>query len=590
MSLSVAASIANAAIRANSAAAATVSENVANAATEGYTVKTANRSTTDTAVGYSSITISSVTSSVDQLTLKALIAANADLGAAETTSEYLDTYQQSIGTVDDTNGIDDQISDLADSIASLATDPSSNSNKTTVVEDLSSLAETLRSTSSTIQETRAAADKDIASTVDEINGILNQITEINDAIVSGTAQGSDTATLEDQRATLLNGLSGDIDIRYQVDDTGAVRVWTSSGTALVDAANNAHTLSHTAAATVTADTEYSSTGTSGFDGITAGGVDITTSVKSGKLAALIELRDETLTDQQEQLDKLATTLIDKVNEITNEGTAYPPSSSLTGTTSASATDAISGTGTSYIALLNSDGTSTGSVIEIDWSTISTVQDLMDTVNASGTATASLSSDGKLTIASTSSSTGIGLVDASGTSVGTSGESFSAYFGMNDVLTGTGADDIKVSTTYTDDPSLLPSSSLDADAVAASPASGTRLLSTSEGSVASALNTLFTGSVSFSAAGGLSARTESFADYAGDVLSSAATLADNASDALEDQETYYDNLESTMSSQSGVNTDEETMKLSDIQSAYESAAAVLQVLQDMFDTALSTVSS
>jgi len=590
MSLSVAASIANAAIRANSAAAATVSENIANAATEGYTVKTANRSTTDTAVGYSGVTISSVTSSVDQLTLKALIAAGADLGAAETTSEYLDTYQQSIGTVDDTNGIDDQISDLADSIASLATDPSSDSNKTTVVEDLSSLAETMRSISSTIQETRAAADEDIASTVDEINDILNQITEINDAIVSGTAQGSDTATLEDQRATLLNSLSSDIDIRYQVDDTGAVRVWTSSGTALVDTANNAHTLSHTAAATVSDDTEYGSTGTSGFDGITAGGVDITTSIKSGKLAALIELRDETLPDQQEQLDNLATTFIEKVNEITNEGTAYPPSSSLTGTTSVSATDAISGTGTSYIALLNSDGTSTGSVIEIDWSTISTVQDLMDTVNASGTATASLSSDGKLTIASTSSSVGVGLVDASGTSVGSSGESLSAYFGMNDVLTGTGADDIKVSTIYTDDPSLLPSSALDADAVAASPTSGTRLLSTSEGSVASALNALFTGSVSFSAAGGMSARTESLSDYAGDFLSGAATLADTASDALEDQETYYDNLESTMSSQSGVNTDEETMKLSDIQSAYEAAAAVLQTLQDMFDTALSTVSS
>jgi len=590
MSLSVASSIASAAIRANSAAAATVAENIANAATEGYTVKTANRSTTDTAVGYSSVTISSVTSSVDQLTLKALIAANADLGAADATSSYLDTYQQSIGTVDDSNGIDDQINDLADSIASLATDPSSDSNKTTVIEDLESLAESLRSTSSTIQETRAAADKDIASTVDEVNDLLNQITEINDAIVSGTAQGSDTATLEDQRATLLNSLSSDIGIRYQVDDTGAVRVWTSSGTALVDAANNAHTLSHTAAATVSADTEYSSTGTSGFDGITVGGVDITTSITSGKLGALVELRDETLPDQQERLDNLATTLIDKVNDITNEGTAYPPSSSLTGTTSVSATDAISGTGTSYIALLNSDGTSTGSVVEIDWSTISTVQDLMDTINASGTVTASLSSDGKLTIASASSSTGIGLVDASGASVGSSGEGISAYFGMNDVLTGTGADDIKVSTTYTDDPSLLPSSALDADAVAASPTSGTRLLSTSEGSVASALNTLFTGSVSFSAAGGMSARTESLSDYAGDFLSGAATLADTASDALEDQETYYDNLESTMSSQSGVNTDEETMKLSDIQSAYEAAAAVLQTLQDMFDTALSTVDS
>ena len=51
--------------------------------------------------------------------------------------------------------------------------------------------------------------------------------------------------------------------------------------------------------------------------------DITSSIQSGKIKALIDMRDSTLPDMQAQLDQLATSMQSQVNQIHNRGTAYP---------------------------------------------------------------------------------------------------------------------------------------------------------------------------------------------------------------------------------------------------------------------------
>ena len=86
----------------------------------------------------------------------------------------------------------------------------------------------------------------------------------------------------------------------------------------------------------------------------------------------------------------------------------------------------------------------------------------------------------------------------------------------------------------------------------------------------------------------SARSTTFAGYAGAVIQGAATLADTASAVYDSQNSYTSSLESTFSSRSGVNVDEETAAISTLQSAYEAAAAVMKTLQEMFSTALDMV--
>ncbi|WP_042694984.1 flagellar hook-associated protein FlgK [Azospirillum sp. B506] len=584
MSLRVASSIASSALRTSEVGIAVASSNVANADTDGYTRKTASNVTRSTGVNVASVDITAASSNVDRYLLKTLVSAQSDLGYTDTRNSYLDQMQSAFGSVsaDDSSGTDigSMIDSLADTLGTLATSPESESAKAATVQDLSDLAETLRTTSSSVQSLRAQADDEIATTVDSINESLNSIDSLNDQIVKGKALGQNVADLEDQRNSALKSLAKDIDVTYQVDDSGLMRVSTASGKALVD--TKVHELSYTPAASVSASTVYSASGSSGFNGIMLNGVDITGSSLGGSLGALVQLRDTDLPAQQAELDELATTLMDTLNKIQNQGTSYPAPQSLTGTATVSASDALKVTsGTLRVAVTDSSGTA-AEVLDIDLSTKSTLQDVVDAINTMSNATASISSDGKLVISANSASNGIAL--GGDANDGTTG-SFSDAYGMNDLLTGTGASDIKVATRIANDSSLLATGALSSTSGLTA---GDMVLTSGEGSVAKALSAAFSTSYDFDAAGSLSARKTTFSGYAGAVIQGAATLADKASTAYDSQKTYTSSLESTFSSQSGVNVDEETAAISTLQSAYEAAAAVMKTLQEMFSTALDMV--
>lgn len=586
MSLRVASSIASSALRTSEVGIAVASSNVANADTDGYTRKTASNITRNTGVNVASVDVTAVSSNVDRYLLKTLVSAQSDLGYTDTRNSYLDQMQSAFGSVsdDDSGGTDigSMIDALADTLGTLATSPESESAKAATVQDLSDLAETLRNTSSSIQSLRAQADDEIATTVDTINETLSGIDSLNDRIVKGKALGQNVTDLEDQRNTALKSLSKSIDVTYQVDDSGLMRISTASGKSLLD--SKVHELSYTPAASVSASTVYSASGSSGFGGIMLNGVDITGSSLGGTLGALVQLRDTDLPAQQAGLDELATTLMDRLNAIQNQGTSYPAPQSLTGTETVSASDALKVTGgTLRLAVTDSSGTA-AEVLDIDLSTKSTLQDVVDAINTMSSASASISADGKLVIAATATATGNGIALGGDANDGTTGN-FSDAYGLNDLLTGTGASDIKVATRIANDSSLLATGAL--SSASGLTASDTALTS-GEGSVAKALSAAFSASYDFDAAGSLSARSTSFAGYAGAVIQGAATLADKASTAYDSQKTYTSSLESTFSSQSGVNVDEETAAISTLQSAYEAAAAVMKTLQEMFSTALDMV--
>lgn len=579
MSLRVASSIATSALRTSEVGIAVASSNVANADTDGYTRKTASNVTRSTGTNISSVDVTAVSSNVDRYLLKTLVAAQSDLGYTDTRNSYLDRMQSAFGSVsdDDSGGTDigSMIDALADTLGTLATSPESESAKAATVQDLSDLAESLRSTSSSIQSLRAQADDEIASTVDSINGTLNGIDSLNDQIVKGKALGQNVTDLEDQRNTALKSLATNIDVTYQVDDSGLMRISTASGKSLLD--SKVHELSYTPAASVSASTVYSASGTSGFNGIMLNSTDVTGSSLGGTLGALVQLRDTDLPAQQASLDELATTLMDSLNAIQNQGTSYPAPQSLTGTETVSAGDALKVTsGTLRVAVTDSSGMA-AEVLDIDLSTMSTLQDVVDAINSMSNASAAISADGKLVISANSASSGIALGGDNG--------AFSTAYGMNDLLTGTGASDIKVATRIADDSSLLATGALSSTSGLTA---GDTVLTSGEGSVAQALSVAFSTSHDFDAAGSLSARSTTFAGYAGAVIQGAATLADTASAAYDSQNTYTSSLESTFTSQSGVNVDEETAAISTLQSAYEAAAAVMKTLQEMFSTALDMV--
>jgi len=585
VSLDVALRIATSSLMTTQVQISVASANIANADTAGYTVKTANQVANVTAGVGTGTMITGITSSVDKLLLKSLMQATSALGSADTSNNYLNQLQALYGT---SSGTDSTGTSLANSIASLETaisslsgTPSSAALQANVVSALDDVAAQLRDTSSGIQQLRSDTDSQIASSVGDVNGQLKTIASLNTQIKQAAALGQPTGDLEDQRNTALQDVASQMDVSYFISSTGDMQVYTTSGQTLVD--SSAHLLSYATAATVTASTTYDPTSTGGFSGIMLNGVDVTSQIKSGNIGALTSLRDTVLPAAQDQLDQLANELADSLNAVNNQGTSLPPPSTLTGTTAVTASTKLSATGTVRIAVTDQSG-KLASYSDLNLSSYPTVGDLVSAINGVSGLSASIDSSGHVAISSTGTGTGVSINEMT-SAVGSSGQGLSDWLGLNDLVTGTGASDFAVRSDILSNSGLLPVATLDS---APSLATQSQVLSGGSTTVVNNLYAALTGSTSFSAAGGLGSSTGSFADYAASIISNVATKASAASSDYTAKETTQSTFTSAMSSQSGVNLDEETARITTLQAQYSAASQLIQAINQMFTALMAAV--
>ena len=584
MSLSIARYSAYSALMTTQTQISVASANIANADTEGYTKKTATQvATVSNGIG-TGTTITGISSNVDKLLLKSLFQAVSALGSATVTDSYASQLQSLFGSTSSGDGssgtsIANTIAALETAIADLADTPESETLKAQVVSALDDVAAQLRDTSNQIQTLRSNADQEIASDVDQANDLLATIKDLNDQIVKEQAAGNSTADLEDQRNTALQDLSSLMDINYYSTDSGAIYVYTTSGQVLLNSA--VHELSFTSAGSVTSSAAYPG----GLSGITVDGTDITAQIKSGSIAALIDQRDNVLTDAQSELDQLAVALADSLNAISNASTASPPPNSLTGATEVASGESLSASGIFRVAETDSDGNLV-SYQDFDLSDYATVGDLVSAIDGMDGVSANIDVDGHVVITADDSNNGVAVNEMT-SSVGSSGRGLADYLGLNDLVAATGAGDFTVRSDILSNASLLPNSTLDPSSTLTV---GDSVVPEGSTAMAQSLYDAMTGDTSFSAAGNLSNRSTSFASYAADIVADAASAATKAVNTLTIKETVKSNLADTVSSQSGVNIDEETARVSQLENEYAAAAQLLQVLNSMFSSLLESVQS
>jgi len=590
VSLNIARSIAFSGLSATSVQISVTSSNISNADTTGYTAKTASQSSSVTNGVGTGVTVSGITSTVDKLLLKSLIGATSDLGSADTTNTYLTSLEKLYGSTSSTDGsstgtsLANSIASLESALSSLASTPSSASLQSNVISALDDVASQLRETSSGIQKLRSDADQDISSSIDDVNSNLQEIADLNAAIKQTAAVGQSTADLEDQRNTALQDIASKMNISYFTASNGDLQIYTTSGQALVD--SSAHTISYTTAASVTASTTYAAgSSSSGFSAIEVNGVDITSQITGGDIGALVTLRDKTLPAAQSQLDQLAQQLASAMNSVSNSASAVPAPASLTGATAVTSSTALSATGTVRIAATDQSGNLV-SYGDLDLSSYATVGDLVTAINGISGLSASVDSDGHLSITATGSGNGVAINEMT-SAVGSSGDGFSDYFGLNDLVTGTGASDIAVNSKILTGTSELQLATLDSSS---SLTVGSTVLSSGSATVVNAFYDALTESRTFSSTGGLAATTGSLADYASTIVSDVASKSSQASTNYTAKETAQSTYADSLSSQSGVNLDEESAKLSTLQNKYSAASALIEAINSMYSALLSAVQS
>lgn len=564
MTLSAALGSATSSLRAIQTQLAVSASNIANADDVTYTKKTANQSSVVTSGVGTGVTITAISSAVDANLVRSIVDATSVNASAQTLADYLQSLSDALGTLssdDSGDTLATSLTSLETALEELATTPESASLKSEVVTDLEDSLVDLRDASDQVQSLRENADADIASAVTTVNDALHEIDDLNHAITTAKAAGQSTADLEDQRNAALQTVAEQIGINYYTDSNGSMSVYTDSGQVLVG--SQVHELSFTASGDVTASDSYPAT----LSGISVDGVDITTSVRTGNISALIQLRDETLPAVQTDLDALATSIKDTLNAISNEGSAAPPPNSLTGTEEVTSGDALSASGTLRIAVTDADGNITATD-DFDLSSYATVGDMLAALNSAGLGmTASIDSDGHLLLQADDSTGGVAVA---GGTIGT--ENFSGYFGLNDLVVGDSASDIAINDVYSKDPSLFPTGSLSTSGTLAV---GDEAVSSGSGTLAQAM---------------ADAILESdFSGTAAEIVSTVGSMLGSATTTATSRETSLSTLLATFSSQYGVNVDEETAMISELQNAYAASAQVLTAVQSMFDDLLNAVS-
>lgn len=568
-------------LQTNQSAMRVLSNNITNANTPGYTRKIADLQSRVIAGTGAGVQLGSIDRYVDQALQVQLRSTTSDFNGLDVQQQFFKRMQDMFGSPDSNSSLAAMMSDYATSMTALTTNPESVSLRLDVVTNAQRTAQSLNSMSADTQQLRQEADAQISDSIDIVNNQLTTIDKLNDQIVAARLRGVATGDLEDQRDLAVSKISEQMDISTYTRDNGQMVIFTKAGRTLLD--GDPATISHTPAASLQAAVTYPGS----IDGITVNGQDITDEIGSGKIAALIELRDTTLPNFTSEIDQLATNLRDEVNKIHNQGTGLPAAKTLTSSRAQTGT-ATSIAGTVTVTLLNPDGTAA----------FSGTMPAPGTLDAAGFATAlNTVLTGFGVGASASNNVGTVTLDGGGYGVAITGgavdpgggqptTNLSDYLHLNDFFVGTdptGADlaaVLKVRDDIKTDPSLMSRGMLQQDAAL------NWYVGAGDSSVVTALAAKLTTGTTFAATGNLPAATTSFADYASNILSQNASAAAQVDNDHSFTQSLKQEIESRFGSESGVNTDEELSNMIVLQNAYAAAGRIMTTVSQMFDVLIS----
>ena len=323
---------ASAGLKATQAAIGVVSQNIANVGTVGYTKRTLD--TVSTGVGNSGVAVGTIGRALDAASLRQLRMETSGAAYTGSLSAVRTQLDQLYGTPGTSTALDGVMNDFAQSLQALASDPTSAPARATVVTKASNLASSIGTIAQGVQDLRSATESQLGSDTARASAYLASIAKLNSQITGATDEGA-RASLLDQRDQAVTGLSAYMDIQTVDQRDGTVSVITTSGMTLVDR-GAAAILSFDGRGTLSPDSEYTDNpATRGVGTITAttpgeSKIDLiaTQAIRSGSLAAGIELRDSILPQAQRQLDELAAGLSRSLSDRSAVGT--PPTDGTTG--------------------------------------------------------------------------------------------------------------------------------------------------------------------------------------------------------------------------------------------------------------------
>ncbi|WEK05530.1 MAG: flagellar hook-associated protein FlgK [Candidatus Devosia phytovorans] len=312
-------------LRINQDGLSILSRNVANAGTPGYHKQSLN------VVDYNSQTGSYARTMGANRAFNASLQAYynrqvSDTASSSVQASFLDRLQGFMGKPGSAGSLDTLYGNLKTSMQTLATSPDDYTARAGALGSAQTMAETLNRLSSNIQTMRQETESQMASSVNELNGMVTSLSEVNARMLDLGMTDSARAALQDQRDRLVAGIGEKIDIQADYRANGTVALMTRSGVGILD--NGASMFSFESAgtldATSTFDADPSKTRVGKLMMTTPSGLTLDLIqqgvLQGGELAGLVTLRDKTLVEAQEQLDEIASGLALAFSTVQTAGT------------------------------------------------------------------------------------------------------------------------------------------------------------------------------------------------------------------------------------------------------------------------------
>ena len=614
MGLSSALAIAMSGLTANQAALSIVSGNVANANTPGYVVQTPNQIEVSSGGSGNSVQVTGVNRQLDLYVQSQLRTETAGGAYADQTANILGQLQDVYGTPGGAGTLETSYSNFTTALQALSTSQGSTSAQTTALAAAQSLAQSLNQTSQGIQSLRSNVEQDISSSVTEANTDMQQIASINQQLQGLSATDPAAATLMDQRDNAINDLSTLMDVHVSTGTGNQVNVSTTSGTQLVSG-SLASTMNFSSPGSLTANSLYSTNPSqNGVGSLTiqlpnGASYDMVANntITSGKIAADLKLRDQTLVQAETQVDQLAASMSSALSNTTTAGTAItgPPSGFSVSTSNMLAGNTINLT-------VSNGATNTQQQISIVNVTDPTALPLQNAANAnpklvgadlsngitpavlaqlnqalgpsvtfSGSgSTLNVVSDASAVTAASSTTTASSLTGGTAQlAVFTDGNSL--YTGA---ITSSGSQMTGLAGRITVNPALL-SNPQDLSVYSTSPVTAAGDTTRSD----FLYSQLTSGSFSYSPQTGLGSSSSPFTgtitNYMQQFLSQQANASTTATQLQQGQDVVVSNLQQKFNSVAGVSIDTEMSNLIALQNSYAANAHVMSVVQSMMNSLL-----
>lgn len=290
----------------------TVSHNIANKSTEGYSRQRVELMTNQP-IGEGNLRIGMgakaglVTRTNNPWLEKQIQKETMNMGYMDSRADAMARVEQ-VYNEQLNKGLNQYVTEFFNSFRELSNNPESLTSRTIVRESATALTKDFGRVNSQLRAIQDDLDGQIKTNIDEINQLTREIAKQNEKVQSVEIQGISANDERDRRDLLLKKLSEKIDISYAEGKDGLVTV-TSGRTAVLVSGVEATQLSakHTDERD-RVEVFYRATDNGSF-------FNITQQITGGKVGAALNVRDEVIENQIKSMDNLAFAIANEVNAL-----------------------------------------------------------------------------------------------------------------------------------------------------------------------------------------------------------------------------------------------------------------------------------